>query len=84
MKERVLNNWNFVRWFWLIIGISIAVASIVGNNFLMLVPAAYFILGAVLNIGCFAASCATDFSTRKKVVTRETKFDNEYTKNQKT
>ena len=78
MKERILNGWNFVRWFWLIMGIAIAVASVIQTTYVMLVPALYFILGAVLNVGCFAASCATDLRAQKKVSATDTQFDNEY------
>ena len=77
MKETILNGWNFVRWFWMIMGTAIAVASLIGKNYLMLVPALYFILGAVLNVGCFAASCATNFKIPKNANSSESQLDNE-------
>ena len=65
MKSRILHGWNFVRRFWLAVGIGIAIAALIDKNYLLLLPALYFALGAILNVGCFAASCALNFSKNK-------------------
>jgi len=67
-----------VRLFWLLIGIAIAVGAVIEKNFMLLLPALYFILGATLNVGCFAASCAVDLTPRKERPMKEmetTKID---------
>jgi len=64
MKERILAPWNLVRILWLIIGIGIMIQAVVERNFLMLLPGLYFAFAALANIGCFAASCSTNFDSR--------------------
>ena len=67
MKSRIFKGWDLVRRIWLLMGIAIAVGSIVSDKLLLLLPALYFILGAVLNVGCFADSCATNFEIPKEI-----------------
>jgi len=65
MKSRILRGWNFVRRFWLVVGAGIAIAAVIDKNFLLLLPALYFAVGAILNVGCFAASCAINFKQKQ-------------------
>jgi hypothetical protein len=77
MKERILSRWNFVRILWLVMGIGISVQAVTERNFLMLVPALYFVFASVANVGCFAGNCATGYAPRNAQET-ETTSDVEY------
>jgi hypothetical protein len=72
MKSRIFSGWNFGRLFRLLIGIAIAVASAIEKDFVLLLPALYFGLGAILNVGCFAGSCSTNFNRRTETPVKET------------
>lgn len=51
-----------MRVLWLLMGIGIAIQSVLEKNFLILLPGLYFVFGAIANIGCFAGSCATGYA----------------------
>ena len=76
MKSRILHGWNLVRRFWLLVGAGIAIVAVIDKNYLLLLPALYFLLGAILNVGCFAASCTTNFNTNKERSSEKTEFEN--------
>lgn len=60
MKTRILNNWTFGRIAWLIVGAAIGIQAIMERNYLLLLPAAYFFLGALAGVGCCgSAGCST-------------------------
>jgi hypothetical protein len=58
MKLKIFRNWSVVRVIWLVMGIAVAVSALIVQMYLLLVPALYFVLGAIANVGCFADSCA--------------------------
>lgn len=66
MKQRILKNWNAVRFMWLFIGIAAAITALIQHNYFLLLPACYFIIGSIANVGCFAQSCAVDFRNKKE------------------
>lgn len=55
-KETIFNNWNFMRWLRLGLGIYIAFQAIETISIFLGVVAAFFIFQAIVNIGC----CATN------------------------
>ena len=73
MKQRILSGWNFMRILWLMMGIGIVIQAITEKNFLMLLPGLYFVFASLANIGCFAGSCATSYTsntgTKKEAIT---------------
>jgi hypothetical protein len=73
MKQRILSGWNFMRILWLMMGIGIVIQAITEKNFLMLLPGLYFVFASLANIGCFAGSCATGYTsntgTKKEAIT---------------
>ena len=69
MKRKIFKNWNWVRIVWLLIGTGTAIAAIAEHNYFLLLPALYFIVGAIANIGCFAQSCAVNFKGSKEAET---------------
>lgn len=78
MKERILSGWNFMRVLWLIMGTGIVIQAITEKNFLMLLPGLYFVFASLANIGCFAGSCATGYTTNtdnKKETITEIEFE---------
>jgi hypothetical protein len=78
MKERISSRWNFVRILWLLMGIGISLQAVTERNFLMLVPALYFVFASVANVGCFAGNCATGYappSAREKETTADVEYE---------
>lgn len=51
-KETIFNNWNFMRWLRLGLGIYIAFQAIETISIFLGVVAAFFIFQAIVNIGC--------------------------------
>ena len=75
MRSRILTGWNFVRILWLFMGLGVTVQAVNERNFLMLIPALYFVFAAIANVGCFAGSCATNLSDKKTEAATEVKYD---------
>jgi hypothetical protein len=69
MKRKIFMNWNWVRRVWLLIGTGTAIAAIAEHNYLLLLPALYFVVGAIANVGCFAQSFAVNFKNNKEAET---------------
>jgi hypothetical protein len=77
MKERILSRWGFVRILWLVMGLGISIQAVTERNFLMLLPALYFVFASIANVGCFAGNCATGYAPRA-TQNKETTTDVEY------
>ena len=71
MKRNIFKNWSLVRLIWLVIGLTGTITAVIQHNYWLLLPALYFVLGAIANVGCFAQSCAVNFKNRKEVETIE-------------
>jgi hypothetical protein len=52
-----------MRVLWLVMGLGISIQAVNERNFLMLLPALYFVFGAIANVGCFSGTCATGFAS---------------------
>jgi hypothetical protein len=57
MKERILNNWTINRFFYLIVGLFIAISSGMSNEWLGLVFGLYFASMGLFSFGCAAGNC---------------------------
>ena len=67
-----------MRVLWLLMGIGIAIQAVWEKNFLMLIPGLYFVFASLANIGCFAGSCVTSYTSdanTKKEATTEIEFE---------
>lgn len=59
MKEVVFKNWNFIRFFRLVIGLTILGQAIASHDVFIGIAGIVFSAMAVFNIGCFGGTCAT-------------------------
>jgi len=60
MKQTILNDWNFVRWVRLVMGIAIIVQAVVVKDIMFSVIGIALAGMAVFNIGCCGAgNCYT-------------------------
>lgn len=55
MKQTILNNWNFVRWVRLVMGIAIVVQAMAVRDIMFSVIGIALAGMAVFNIGCCGA-----------------------------
>lgn len=67
MKDRILKNWHFMRWFRLILGVAMVFSAVVERNsmigFLALIPLSQ----AVFGLGCCGTNgCDVPYSAPKK------------------
>ena len=59
MKERLLTNWNFMRWIRLLIGIYIGIEAIRTQEIISGFFAVFFLFQAFTNTGCCGANSCT-------------------------
>ena len=65
MRERVLNNWNVVRFVRLLIGAGAVVQGIGQKETFLTTAGLFLLLGALLNYGCCgSAGCPVSYSKR--------------------
>ena len=57
MKERIFKNWTVVRFFYLSIGLFIAISSIVNQEWLGVLLGSYFASMGLFAFGCAAGQC---------------------------
>jgi hypothetical protein len=57
MKERILNNWTFMRALYLLIGIAIIVQSIMSQEWFGVAFGGYFASMGFFAFGCAAGNC---------------------------
>ena len=57
MKERILNNWTFMRALYLLIGIAIVVQSIMSQEWFGVAFGGYFASMGLFAFGCAAGNC---------------------------
>jgi uncharacterized membrane protein HdeD (DUF308 family) len=61
MKDKLLNDWNFMRVVKLLLGIYVAYDATVSKQYFLLVLAALFLYQAVFNVSpCGVAGCAVN------------------------
>lgn len=51
-KETLFNNWNFMRWLRLALGIYISVEAVETLSFFLGAVAVFFLFQAITNTGC--------------------------------
>ena len=67
MKERLLANWNFMRWLRLLIGIYIGIEAIRTQEMMSGFFAAFFLFQAFTNTGCCGANgCAVPLPKKQE------------------
>ena len=67
MKERILRNWNFMRFIRLALGIAIIFQSVMNGNWAMGLVGILFTAMPVFNLGCCGTSgCNTPINTSKQ------------------
>lgn len=71
MKQKILNNWSFIRFVRLGLGIAITVQSAMANNWPIAILGLLFTAMTVFNIGC----CGTGGCTTQIRNTSETTKD---------
>jgi hypothetical protein len=76
MKERILQQWDWLRIVRLVIGVSVIFQSVMMQSWLLVAAGVMLTSMAVLNIGCGLNGCATmpttkDTRTADKEVTFE-------------
>jgi hypothetical protein len=57
MKDRILKNWTIVRFFYLSLGLFIAISSIVNQEWLGVFLGSYFASMGLFAFGCAAGQC---------------------------
>ena len=65
MKQAIFRNWNFMRFFRLVLGIVIIVQSIVVKDWAVGLLGVFFTSMPVFNIGCCSAGAC--YATPKKI-----------------
>jgi len=71
--KKIFKNWNVVRFIWLVVGLAMGIGALGDHNYFLLLPSLYFLLGSILNVGCFAQSCAVSFKKEEKGESMESK-----------
>ena len=69
MRERILNNWTINRFFYLIIGLFIAISSGMNNEWLGLIFGLYFASMGLFSFGCAAGNCCSAQQNSKRTFT---------------
>ncbi len=75
MKQTILNNWNFMRFLRLGLGIAIIVQSALAGNWAMGIVGLLFTAMPVFNIGCCGtAGCATPINKSSETL-KDTRYE---------
>ena len=57
MKERILSNWSLIRVFYVIIGGTLIIQSVLSNQWIGVLVGAYFAAMGVFAFGCASGNC---------------------------
>jgi hypothetical protein len=57
MKERMLNNWTFLRAFYLLIGMAVIIQSVLSHQWFGMAFGGYFASMGLFAFGCAAGNC---------------------------
>jgi hypothetical protein len=66
MKERILHGWNFMRVFYLLIGLAVIIESIISRQWPGIAFGGYFAAMGLFRFGCAAGTCYTAPPRRTK------------------
>ena len=68
MKNRILNNWNWIRIIRLVIGLMILGSGIGGNDYLAIVIGLFFTVIPILNFStCASGNCNIDTNKKYRI-----------------
>ncbi|MEP7141603.1 MAG: hypothetical protein ABI707_01975 [Ferruginibacter sp.] len=60
MKQKILSNWNFMRFFRLALGIAIIIQSVIAKEWTLGIAGVLFTCMPIFGVGCCGTSgCAT-------------------------
>jgi hypothetical protein len=59
MKERLLSNWTFIRVMYLLVGVSLVIQGLAGQQWLISLWGAYFASMGLFGFGCASGGCYT-------------------------
>jgi hypothetical protein len=75
-KETLFNNWNFMRFLRLGLGIYIAIQAVETLSIVSGVVAVFFLFQAITNTGCCGSNgCALPTNKSNSTKTEEVKFE---------
>lgn len=76
MKNTILSNWNFIRFFRLGLGIFIIVQSVIAKDWAMGLLGILFTMMPVFNIGCCGVGgCAVTPAKRTSETTKDINYE---------
>ena len=58
MRDRLLNNWTFIRFFYLSIGLYIAISSTLHMEWMGIMLGSYFASMGLFAFGCASGQCS--------------------------
>ena len=66
IKHTLLNNWHFIRWVRLILGVIISIHAIQSRDVMLGVVATFILFQAISNTGCCGATVCDIPNVKKK------------------
>ena len=57
MKERILTNWTFTRWLYLIIGVFVIIQAVMSHQYFGIAFGSYFAAMGLFAFGCASGNC---------------------------
>lgn len=69
MRERILHNWTAVRFFYLVLGLFLAISSGMNNEWLGLIFGIYLAAMGLFSFGCAAGNCYSAQQNSKSTFT---------------
>ena len=71
MKQAILNNWSFIRFFRLAAGIAIFVQAVISKDFVLGFAGLFFTGMAVFNTGCCGTGGCYTYEKKDTGTTKE-------------
>jgi hypothetical protein len=85
MKERILNNWTFMRALYLLMGIAVIIQSVMSQQWFGVAFGGYFASMGLFAFGCaagncYGGNCATKPQQKSNTTIQEVAFEEVKTK----
>jgi hypothetical protein len=85
MKERILNNWTFMRALYLLMGIAVIVQSVMSQQWFGVAFGGYFASMGLFAFGCatgncYGGNCATEPQQKSNTTIQDVEFEEVKTK----
>jgi hypothetical protein len=85
MKERILNNWTFMRALYLLMGITVIVQAVMSQQWFGVVFGGYFASMGLFAFGCaagncYSRNCATEPQQKSNTTIQDVEFEEVKTK----